>query len=136
MPHHFTAHEVAEMPIGEAVLQIRSGLAPNTFDRVAKTLSINPEVLAIKLGISPRTLRYQKGRKSNLSKDITEKVVRLARVQSLARRIFTGDDAVSQWLSQAAPALDGAAPLDLLDTELGAREVEAVLNGLAYGNIM
>ena len=65
-----------------------------------------------------------------------EKIVRLARVQRLARHLFTTDEAASQWLASSAPALDGMVPLDLLDTDTGAREVEAVLHGIAYGNVM
>jgi uncharacterized protein (DUF2384 family) len=32
--------------------------------------------------------------------------------------------------------LGGHAPIDLLDTDVGAQEVEALLNGIAYGNVM
>jgi putative toxin-antitoxin system antitoxin component (TIGR02293 family) len=63
-------------------------------------------------------------------------LVRIARVHREARKIFTTDEAVSQWLRSPAPALDGLAPIDMLDTDMGAREVEAVLNGIAYGNVM
>jgi putative toxin-antitoxin system antitoxin component (TIGR02293 family) len=71
-----------------------------------------------------------------LSKDYTEKLVRVARVQSLAKTIFTTDVAVAEWLSAPAPALGGVKPMGLLDTDTGAREVEAVLNGIAHGNVM
>jgi putative toxin-antitoxin system antitoxin component (TIGR02293 family) len=65
-----------------------------------------------------------------------KKAVRLARIQRRARKIFTTDNAVSLWLSSPAPALNGRVPIDMLDTDKGTREVEAVLNGIAYGNVM
>jgi putative toxin-antitoxin system antitoxin component (TIGR02293 family) len=74
--------------------------------------------------------------KSSLSLKNAEKLARLARVQSQARKIFTTDEAVSQWLSSPTPALNGRVPIDMLGTDKGTREVEAVLNGIAYGNVM
>lgn len=131
-----TAFQVAEMPAVEAVRVIRIGLPLGTFDSVARVLSLSSDQLAEKLGISPRTLRDQRKKSGRLSKENTEKLVRIARVQVLAKRILASDEAVARWLTTPAPALDGAAPLDLLDTETGARDVEAVLNGIAYGNVM
>ena len=58
------------------------------------------------------------------------------RVHNLARKVFTTDSAVAQWLESSAPALNGQRPLDLLDTDIGSREVEALLQGIAYGNVM
>jgi putative toxin-antitoxin system antitoxin component (TIGR02293 family) len=65
-----------------------------------------------------------------------EKLDRVARAHRQARKIFTTDAAVSQWLASPAPALGGLAPIDMLDTDMGAREVEAILNGIACGNVM
>ena len=131
-----TAFQVIEMSTAQAVGAIRSGLPVGDFDRVAKILSLTTDVLATKLGISPRTVRDQRKKVGRLSMEISEKLVRIARIQRLARTLFTTDAAVSQWLSSPAPALDGLLPLDLLDTDTGAREVEATLHGIAHGNVM
>lgn len=131
-----TAFQVIEMSTAQAVGAIRSGLPVGDFDRVAKILSLTTDVLATKLGISPRTVRDQRKKVGRLSMENSEKLVRIARIQRLARTLFTTDVAVSQWLSSPAPALDGLLPLDLLDTDTGAREVEATLHGIAHGNVM
>jgi putative toxin-antitoxin system antitoxin component (TIGR02293 family) len=131
-----TAFQVAEMPPTQAVGVIRTGLPAGAFAGVAKALSLTIDELAAKLGISPRTLRDQRKRIGRLSVENTEKLVRIARIHQLARKVFTTDQAVSQWLAATAPALDGLKPIDLLDTDTGAREVEAVLNGIAFGNFM
>lgn len=136
MPPTAIAFHVAEMPLAKAVNAIRKGLPPAAFDGVAKALHLSTEELAKKLGISVRTLRDKKQKVAPLSRENSEKLVRTAKLQRLARTIFTTDEAVSQWLAAPAPALNGVRPLDLIDTDLGAREVEAVLHGIAYGNVM
>lgn len=62
--------------------------------------------------------------------------LRVARVRNLGRVLFTTDEAVSEWLSKPESALGDMAPLDLLDAELGAREVENLLRALAYGHFV
>lgn len=131
-----TAFEVAEMPTAKAVEVIRAGLPARAFVGVAIALSLTVDELAAKLGVSPRTIRDQRKKLARLSSENTEKLVRIARIQHQARKIFSTDEAVSDWLMSPAPALEGAKPIDLLDTGLGAREIEAVLNGIAYGNVM
>ena len=131
-----TAFQVAAMPLAKAVQAIRAGLPAVAFEGVAQILFLSVDELADKLGISPRTIRDQRKKTLRLSQENTEKLVRIARIQRLARKLFTTDAAVSQWLASPAPALDGLPPIDMLDTDLGAREVESVLNGIAYGNVM
>ncbi len=131
-----TALEVAEMPTNRAVQVIRAGLPARAFVGVAEILYLSVDELAEILGVSPRTIRDQRKKSTRLSSGNTEKLVRTARVQLQARKIFSTNEAVSGWLRSPAPALEGARPIDLLDTDLGAREVEAVLNGIAYGNVL
>jgi putative toxin-antitoxin system antitoxin component (TIGR02293 family) len=131
-----TAFEVADMPTNQAVKVIRAGLPARAFVGVADVLYLTVDELAGKLGVSARTIRDQRKKLARLSSENTEKLVRIARVQHQARKIFSTNEAVSGWLRSPAPALEGAHPIDLLDTDLGAREVENVLNGIAYGNVM
>lgn len=131
-----TAFEVARLPLPNAVAAIRSGLPAKAFDGLAQALLMSADDLAGVLGLSIRTIRDQRKRRVRLSRDATEKIVRAARVQVLARKVFTTDAAVSQWLATPAPALDSQRPVDLLDTDVGAREVESILQGVAYGNVM
>jgi putative toxin-antitoxin system antitoxin component (TIGR02293 family) len=131
-----TAFDVAELPTNRAVEAIRAGLPARAFVGVAEVLDITVDELAAKLGVSARTIRDQRKKSIRLSSGNTEKLVRIARIQHRARQIFSTDEAVSGWLKSPAPALEGAHPIDLLDTDLGAREVEVVLNGIAYGNVM
>ncbi len=79
-------------------------------------------------------LEILRGNGAPLSSETSEKLLRVARVRNLGRVLFTTDEAVSEWLSKPESALGDMAPLDLLDTDLGAREVENLLRALAYGH--
>jgi putative toxin-antitoxin system antitoxin component (TIGR02293 family) len=54
---------------------------------------------------------------------------------SLPWRNTSNQETATRWLKRPNRALGGAAPLDLIDTELGARSVENVLGRIAYGSV-
>jgi putative toxin-antitoxin system antitoxin component (TIGR02293 family) len=59
----------------------------------------------------------------------------LARLVSLAA-YFLGDHKIGiDWMKRPNHALGGVAPLSIVDTELGAREVENVLGRIGYGGV-
>jgi putative toxin-antitoxin system antitoxin component (TIGR02293 family) len=128
--------DVAQMPAIDAVPFIRAGMPASAYTILSKSLGLTGTQLGIKLGIPPRTISHQRRLKARLSSESTQKLVRGARIQQLGRKIFRTNLAVSQWLASPAQALGGHAPIDLLDTDVGAQEVEALLNGIAYGNVM
>lgn len=72
-------------------------------------------------------------RKRHPSGDVRSRV---KKIRPLARKIFTTDGAVTQWLLSPAPALGGRKPIEVVNTDDGASEVESVLNGIAEGNVM
>jgi putative toxin-antitoxin system antitoxin component (TIGR02293 family) len=128
--------DVAQMPALDAVPLLRDGLPASAYTDLSQSLGLTVGQLCVKLGISPRTMSHQRRLRSRLSSESTQKLVRVARIQQLGRKIFRTDQAVSQWLAAPAQALGGQAPIDLLDTDVGAQEVAALLNGIAYGNVM
>lgn len=58
----------------------------------------------------------------------------MARIVNRAKLIFADMPSISQWLEAPAPALGDKKPIDLLDTDVGAAEVEGFMLGLAHGN--
>lgn len=131
-----SAFDVAAMPMVCAVKAIHADLPAQAFVGVADALGLAVEELAEILGASAPIIRSQCKNLCRLSSSNTEKLVRAARIQQQARRIFSTDGAAAGWLTSSAPALDGVRPIDLLDTDLGAREVESILNGIACGNVL
>jgi putative toxin-antitoxin system antitoxin component (TIGR02293 family) len=131
-----SAFVLAERPLLEVLAQVRNGLPAAMFEQVASTLGLSASTLAAKLGIARRTVTRKRGNGAPLSSETSEKLLRVARVRNLGRTLFTTDEAVSEWLSKPDVGLDNMAPLDLLDTDLGAREVENLLRALAYGHFV
>jgi putative toxin-antitoxin system antitoxin component (TIGR02293 family) len=120
-----SAFVLAEKPLLEILTQVRNGLPASMFEQVASAL-----------GIARRTVTRKRGNGAPLSSETSEKLLRAARVRNLGRALFTTDEAVSEWLSKPEQALGNMAPLDLLDTDFGAREVENLLRSLAYGQFV
>jgi putative toxin-antitoxin system antitoxin component (TIGR02293 family) len=60
-------------------------------------------------------------------------LVRFARIATFASDVLGDDAKASRWLQRPNRALSGRQPLSLLDTDLGAREVEAILGRIEHG---
>lgn len=77
--------------------------------------------------ISPRTLKHRRARGENLSREETDRAVRVASVIALADRVFGNEDKALLWLRSAHDSLGERAPLSMLGTESGGRLVESLL---------
>lgn len=113
---------------------IREGLPAESFVQAAEKLGVSQEMLATKLGLVARTLNRKRKAHETLSPHESERILRVVRVWNLARTLFRNEDAIAEWLLRPSASLDHAAPLDLLDTDIGTAEVEGLITGLAYGN--
>ena len=131
-----SAFALAQRPTAEILARVREGLPASMFEQVAATLGLSASTLAKKLGIARRTLVRKQGKGTPLSAENSEKVLRVARVYNLARALFSSNQAISQWLSKPDEALGRNAPIDLLDTDLGGREVEMLLQALIHGQFV
>lgn len=81
----------------------------------------------------PRRTYYARRHKTTLSREQSDLVVRLARIQAAADEVFGDRTEARLWLRERNGALGGETPLALLDTEEGGRAVEAVLGRIAHG---
>ena len=79
------------------------------------------------LVIPRRTLAHRIAKHQSLSQDESDRAVRLARVTALAEQIFAGRDRAWRWMRQNKVRLGGRAPIELLQTEAGARLIEESL---------
>ena len=132
MPDIFT---FAAEPTPKLVKRIRAGLPAQTFVQVAERLNLSHQDLAAKLGLVTRTINRKRKLHESLSREESEKLMRVARIWNSARDLFTTDAAIATWLMTPAASLGGVAPMDLLDTDVGSADVEGFIKGLAYGNI-
>jgi putative toxin-antitoxin system antitoxin component (TIGR02293 family) len=56
------------------------------------------------------------------------------RVVELARKVFRDEQFARDFLKLPNPALGNRIPNDLVETEAGARDVEAIITRIAYGD--
>jgi putative toxin-antitoxin system antitoxin component (TIGR02293 family) len=62
-----------------------------------------------------------------------ERAARAASVAALAEQTFADREKAQSWLRRPTSALNDRRPIDLLDSEPGARVVEQLLHRIAHG---
>jgi putative toxin-antitoxin system antitoxin component (TIGR02293 family) len=72
-------------------------------------------------------------RRTRLTPAESERTERLARVIATAEFVWDDQDAAHRWLHAAHPELSGRTPLQCAMSELGARQVEELLDKIFYG---
>lgn len=112
--------------------KVRHGLGFGEFLAMQEMLNLTEERLGGLLGMSRATLHRRK-KIGSLDRAESDRLVRYARLLSHAVSTFGNPKTASQWLSEPAVAFHGESPLDFADTEIGAREVEALLGRLEHG---
>ncbi len=112
------------------------GFPPGSLERVKRALGLSDARLAETLGVSAKTvarLRQSPGRL--LSASASDRLFRLARLYLLAAEVLESESSARTWLTSPQPGLSQRVPLDLMGTEVGSREVEALLQRIDYGVI-
>jgi putative toxin-antitoxin system antitoxin component (TIGR02293 family) len=117
-------------PLLEAV---RRGLPVSSFGAVASYANLTREALADASAISLRTIQRRKS-PARLHTDESDRLTRVARIYAYAEDVFASREAANGWMHAPNRALDGARPLDMLDTEVAAREVEDLLGRIDDGS--
>lgn len=118
----------------DLVPEVKYGLPVGEFDVLRDMFDLSDAELAPKLGISVPTLYRRRQEKGRLDPESSDKVIRFARLFGMALEFFNGDEpAARRWFSRPAPALGGVRPLEMAETEIGARLVEQLIGRLEYG---
>ena len=111
---------------------IRSGLPFSAFEALTKQLEISPQRFTAVFGIPPRTVARRKEAR-HLNPQESDRLYRVASTLSQAVEVLGSIDKARLWLKTPNRALGCEMPLDLLDTDIGTRQVEEVLLRLNYG---
>ena len=112
---------------------VRKGLPAVSITALAERLRLGNNVVGQTLGIPQRTLSRRLSHASRLTPAESDRTVRVARVCANAIEMIGDQEKAIAWLGTANRALGGERPLELLDTDLGARMVEDILGRIAYG---
>jgi putative toxin-antitoxin system antitoxin component (TIGR02293 family) len=111
---------------------VRHGISSQALDAMLRSIGLSQAEMAQALDIPERTLARRK-REGVLSREESAKLLRLARVVARAAEVFEGLDPALAWLKTATSALDGATPLSLVDTDIGADSVMDTLGRIEHG---
>jgi putative toxin-antitoxin system antitoxin component (TIGR02293 family) len=74
-----------------------------------------------------RTLKHRRSRHQPLSREESERAVRVARILARAQAVMGDEKAALEWLRAPKRRFEGRAPLQMLTTESGGRLVEQML---------
>jgi putative toxin-antitoxin system antitoxin component (TIGR02293 family) len=115
----------------EFVPALRKGLRYAVLQRASDRIGLPFEEVIAALGMPKRTIARRK-LEGVLSPAESERLLRFARIVERSRDVI-GADRAAAWLQRPNRALAGLTPLSLLDTDVGAQEVEDVLGRIEYG---
>lgn len=111
---------------------IERGIAASVIgDIVAADILSRSEIAHI---VPARTLARRISAREQLKVTEADAIGRVLRLAADAERIFRDRKFAREWLRSPNPALNDRAPLDLAQTDAGARAAEAVLARIAYGD--
>lgn len=111
---------------------LRLGLPVRELEDLRESLGVSMDKLIGMLGISKSSLHRRRKADQRLATDQSDRVVRYARLMSLAVEVLETAEQARQWLSIPQVGLGGAVPLEFAETEVGAREVEDLLGRIEY----
>lgn len=112
--------------------RLREGLPYDAFEALRVRFGLSLKDLGAVLGIPERTLARRKIQR-RLRPEESDRLARLARIAAYAEEVLGERRKAAEWLRTPNRALGNEPPVARVDTDLGARQVEAVLGRIAYG---
>ena len=110
---------------------VREGLPVRVVDEVLEMGRLTAAELD-RLALPRKTLAHRRAL-GRLSAEQSDRLIRILRVIHEAEETFANPEKAHRWLRRSTSALADNAPLDLLDTDVGARRVETLLGRIAHG---
>lgn len=112
---------------------IRNGFPSKYLLIVKSVLGLSNQVVSALLGISLRTTNRYLSEKEKLDSNASDKLFRVIYITYKTVEVFENIDEAVHWLKTPQYGLGERIPLDLIQTEAGAREVENLLGRIDYG---
>ena len=116
----------------DVVKELRAGLPYGVLEAIARDFQLDLKDLVQILDIPWSTLARRK-KAGRFRPDESDRVYRLARIAAMAASVLEGKERAARWLREPNRALGDQTPLRLLDTEVGGRQVEAILGRIEHG---
>jgi putative toxin-antitoxin system antitoxin component (TIGR02293 family) len=122
-----------DFDLAKILKKVKEGLTFQSVERFQEITCFSTREVAYLVSIPPRTLIRRKAQR-RLDSDESDRLLRVTRVFAKALDLFEGDaSAARHWFRTPAPALGGEPPIRLARTDLGSREVEALIDRIEQG---
>ena len=115
----------------DLVKLVEDGLATNAIKELRRAGLTDEEIYS--LIVPRRTLTHRRARREALSREESDRAVRLARLAALAEQVFGEPGRAWHWLRTSKRQFEGRTPLQFMATEAGARLVEELLHRIDEG---
>ena len=115
--------------------RVKEGLPFRSLESVRARLRLSVPEAASVLQMPARTLARRRSSRK-LAADESDRLYRLARIAAQAFGVFGTEDKASTWLRRPNRVLNNERPFRLLDTDVGARQVEDLLGRIAHGVVI
>lgn len=115
----------------DLVALVTTGLSPKSVGTLKKAVDLDTDLVA-----PETTLRRRLQENRPLSTDESERIIRIARITSLAEGLFGDRELAHEWLNTPAeflPGRDPLTPMALASTDPGARLLESLILGTEHG---
>jgi putative toxin-antitoxin system antitoxin component (TIGR02293 family) len=109
----------------DLALLVENRLAPATVEALLRGGLSDAEIYS--LIVPRRTLAHRIAKHQSLSKEESDKAVRVARITAMAEQVFGEPARAWRWLRKPKRQFDSRSPLEMLATEAGARLVEELI---------
>ncbi|HEY0289419.1 MAG TPA: antitoxin Xre/MbcA/ParS toxin-binding domain-containing protein [Pseudomonas sp.] len=118
---------------GERLSYIRSGFPPGWVKVTREAFRLDTERLEQLLNASISTLERRQRQQQPLDLVSSERLDRIASIATQAVEVFENPDIARCWMVTRNAALGDQRPIDLCETEIGARQIRRVLSALVCG---
>ena len=117
--------------VSDVLRAVEDGLSVRAVDALTGHGLSDQEVY--RLVIPRRTLSHRKAKRTALTREESDRAVRVARITALAEDVFGDRERALRWLRKPKQRFELRTPIDLLATEVGARLVEEMLLQVDHG---
>lgn len=131
VPGRLLGIRAVELP--ELLRVVGKGFSFSALERLQRNSGLDMDEIIGLIQMSRRTVtrRRQEGR---FGPDESDRLLRAARLLGKAIALFEGDnEAANRWLRAPQTAFGGTTPLQMAKSEVGAREVETLIDRLEQG---
>lgn len=112
--------------------EVQQGFPVAAVEKLLEAGVLEPEEV-YRLVIPRRTLSHRRAEGQPLTAEESNRLARLASVVRAALGLFGEPEVAARWLRRPNRALEGRAPIELLDSDAGARVIEQVLGRIEHG---